>query len=89
MKTTEFYSFKKLFWAITFAAIPFTLLAAVLAAIGSHVIFFNEKPVVGLSGFITAILYLPLFSVLLSGFAWLWLNFGVLLFSVYEKLLKK
>lgn len=81
------FSFKKLFWSYTFCGIPFSLLQAFLALFHVAPSYINQTAMYGLTGFVVPILFIPVFSVLLSGINWLVLNFGAFLHEAFLKMI--
>jgi len=78
-----------MFWACTFAAIPFSILAAILALFNIVPVQFNGVDTYGWKATIIIILYLPFWSLIFGGLTWMVLNFGNLLHNEFLKLIKK
>jgi len=83
------YSFKRLFWSYTFCALPFLLLAGMLALFNLMPIYFNDTPRYGIQGLMIAILFIPFFGLMFGIFNWLALTFGGFFYDLSIKLIKK
>ncbi len=83
------YSFKLMFWAYTFCAMPFLILAGVLSFFNVTPIVFNGNGKYGLQGFILAIVFIPFTGLVFSCMNWLALNFGSFLFNAFLKAIRK
>ncbi|PSL24539.1 hypothetical protein [Chitinophaga ginsengisoli] len=76
------FPFKRLFFAYTFAILPFMLIVAVLSLLGITPIHANGKPFYGVQGFFIAILLIPFFGIIMGALNWIFLNLGDYLYSV-------
>lgn len=85
----QYFSFKKMFWSYTFCAIPFALLAGILALFSIMPVYFNGAPNYGFKGFIIPIVFIPFIGLLFSVTNWLALNFGTVLYNAFLRLTKK
>jgi hypothetical protein len=85
----KFFPFKKMFWSYTFCAIPFALLASILALFNVMPVYFNESPHYGIKGFIIPIVFIPFVGLLFSITNWLALNFGSILYNAFLKFLNR
>jgi len=83
------YSFKLMFWAYTFCAMPFLILAGILSFFNVTPIVFNGNAQYGLQGFALAIIFIPFTGLILSCTNWLALNFGGFLFNAFLKAINK
>ena len=83
---TQFFSFKKLFFAYTLFSVPFALLAGILSLLNVIPVYFNATAYYGIKGLIITIIFIPFVGIIFSITNWLALNFGVLL---YRKISKK
>lgn len=85
----NYFSFKKMFWSYIFCAIPFALLASILALFGVIPVYFNEVPNYGLKGFVIPIVFIPFIGLLFSVTNWLALNFGAVLYNAFLRFIKR
>lgn len=83
------FSFKKLFWSYTFCAIPFALIAGILALFKVSAVYFNDSPVYGLKGFLLTIILIPFIGLILSVTNWLALSFGDMLHNLFLRFYRK
>ncbi len=83
------FSFKKIFWAIIFFMIPFTLLASFLALFNIVGVDFNGTLRYGIVGFIIPILFFPFMGIMFSGLCWIILNLGNILHNGFLKLINR
>lgn len=86
---TKYFSLKKLFWAYTICSTPFALIAGILSLFSVIPVYFNETPYYEFKGFIITIVFIPFIGILFSITNWLALNFGVLIYRVYIKRIKR
>lgn len=86
---TNYFSLKKMFWAYTICSIPFALLTGILALFNVMPVYFNDAPHYGFKGFIITIVFIPFIGLLFSVTNWLALNFGVLIYRGFSKIIKK
>lgn len=82
------FPFKKIFFATLFYVAPFSLLVAFLALFNLVPVNFNNKDTYGIFGFIISILFMPFIVIMLSGFTWIFLNFGNWLYKAFCKLFR-
>ncbi|AMR32539.1 hypothetical protein A0256_14460 [Mucilaginibacter sp. PAMC 26640] len=83
------YSFKQMFWAYTFCAMPFLILAGILSFFNVTPVEFNGTPRYGLQGFFIAVIFIPFTGLILTCTNWLALNFGNFLYSAFLNAIKK
>jgi hypothetical protein len=81
----QHFPFKKLFFAIAFFMIPFTILESILALLNIVPVNFNNVSRIGLTGFIIPILFFPFMAVMFSGLSWIVLNSGYWFYSLFFK----
>jgi hypothetical protein len=81
--TDKPFTFKKLFWAYTFAIIPFALLGGILSLFKILPVSFNGKDEYGWFGFIISVAGIPFFSTIMSCCNWIILNWGNLLYNEF------
>ncbi len=58
------------------------LISGILAIFGAETVKWEEQPVTGFKGFVTAMLMWPVFSFLFAGFMWLISILGLWLYSL-------
>ena len=70
------FSFKKLFWAYFGFNTPICIITGLLALFDISGVYFNEKSMVGISGFAVSIFLIPFISLILAFTNWVALNIG-------------
>ncbi len=64
----------------------FSLVCGVASIYGADTVLWNEKPITGIMGFISAIIMYPVSCVIAAGFAWLGIVFGLWIYSRFRKI---
>lgn len=83
------FSFKTLFWSYTCCAIPFMLIAGLLSFFNFSAVYFNNKPVYGILGFLVTVICIPMTGFIMATTNWLALNFGRLIYNLVFRYRRK
>ncbi|NIG56488.1 hypothetical protein [Chitinophaga sp. Cy-1792] len=78
-------TFKALFLLYACGIAPLILFCGILSVFGTKVIYVNGNPVVGINGFISAIFFIPLFSLIMTALSWMLLRFGYFIYGLCFK----
>ena len=70
------FSFRFFFLGYLFFSIPFFLLIGILSLFHITPVYFNGKPYDGFIGLITCLVFIPIFSLILSSINWTVLSIG-------------
>ena len=73
--------FKLLATGLSLGFLVFFSICGVAAIFGAETVHWNEEPITGLNGLITALLMWPFFSLFFTGFIWLVTVFGLWIYS--------
>lgn len=77
--------FRLLMVGFLFGSAPFALLLAILSIIGVVPVEINGKETYGIAGFIYFIITIPVFSLMWTCMVWLYLKFGLWIYSIFYK----
>ncbi len=83
-KLTKGSVFKIYFWGLTGGFFVLFLIFAISAFFGAETVKWNNEPVTGFMGFVTAILMWPVFSFIFAGVMWLISILGLWLYSLIK-----
>ena len=80
--------FASMFWNMTFAFLPFNLVAGILAMALRIPINVNGEPTYGIGGFLAILIIAPLFSLGLAGLVWVYYSIGNYFLRLFIRLFK-
>lgn len=78
--------FKLLFTAFSIGLFFFFLGCGIAAAFGAQTVSYEGAPITGIKGLIAALIMWPIFSVIFTGFLWLFGVLGLWVFSFFSPL---